>query len=134
MRLVKDKRGTTYILAILANDQAAIKLGLYTPETGTRLLDYLHASIHTKTFIHIDDIWVDEYEQNKAHGSILLEALLAIAKRRGYTKVMGKLTSKDADHFDVLEHFFQKHGFKVVFNAATSGYILKYIHQPLYFH
>ena len=133
MRFVRDKLGNAYILAALVHNKTSIKLGLYATRTGTRLLDYLHASIRTADTILLEDIWVDEYEQNKDHGSLLLTTLLTMGKRKNFTRVIGRLTEKDADHFDVLEHFFKKHGFKVTFKSQTAGTIQRFLHKPLYF-
>ena len=133
MQLVKDARDHLYVLAALVNGNYYIKLGLYATRTSTRLLDYLHATIRNPRIVNIDDIWVEEYDRNLEHGSLLLSTFLDIVQERGFAKVTGRLTQKDADHFDSLQHFFKTHGFKVTFTSKTSGAIQKYSHAPLYF-
>lgn len=73
-------------------------------------------------FVHIDDII--EEDCNFGNGSILIRYLIREAKELGSKYIDGSLSRKDKDHFDRLEHFYQKHGFDVSFNDdRISGHI-----------
>lgn len=70
----------------------------------------------------IDDINVINKRQGE--GSILLKYLIFFAKNNKVTKITGNLSPVDKSQFKVLENFYIKNGFDVVFNDnRTSGKI-----------
>lgn len=63
--------------------------------------------------------------ENKGYGTIMLSRLLKLAQKLKIREIKGNLSSVDSDHFDKLEHFYKKHGFRVEFNPGKiSGLIL----------
>lgn len=75
-------------------------------------------------YIHIDDIFgVDE---DLGNGSILLSYVFKAAKMLGINEIRGELIPVDVEKFNKLEHFYEKNGFKVIFNESRSrGKIVK---------
>ncbi len=79
----------------------------------------------------INDIVVEE--ENLGIGSLLLNRAIAWCKMNGIERIFGELSSVDADHFDKLQYFYEKHGFTVRwFNhekagSHTAGYVEKYL-------
>ena len=91
-------------------------------------------------FAVLDDIQVDRRMENRGLGSMLLSRVIAICKDRGHQGIEGKLSRTDSDHFDKLKHFYEKHGFTVMFYAAghpervgiwLGGIRLEFGAQPL---
>ncbi|MBV7276458.1 hypothetical protein I6U48_26615 [Clostridium sp. PL3] len=73
-----------------------------------------------KMILKIADIIVAE--KNIGNGSILMKYLFQYAnKNENIKKVIGTMSEIDKDHFDRLEHFYKKHGFKVVFYIDDKG-------------
>lgn len=74
--------------------------------------------------IYITDIQTEKIDVG--NGSILMEYFIKKAKKRGFDKIDGYLSSVDKDHFDRSEYFYKKHKFNVEFNGSrTSGHIEK---------
>jgi len=72
--------------------------------------------------LHINDIHTSA--SNTGNGSILMCCLLKIAVQEDIKRVYGELSSVDNDHFDRLEHFYSKFGFRIRFNEdRTEGQI-----------
>ena len=75
-------------------------------------------------YVFIEDIRVQNI--NTGEGSIAMEYFLKTAKSLGFIKVVGELSPVDNNHFDRLEHFYNKFGFTVTFDEnRTSGRIEK---------
>lgn len=59
---------------------------------------------------------------DKGYGSILMEYLLNyLESRQDVKKINGVLVSDDKDHFDRIEHFYEKFGFNVEFRLNENG-------------
>ena len=79
----------------------------------------------------ISDIVVDRREENLGIGSLLLNRAVAWCRTNGIKCIVGELSFVDADHFDKLQYFYEKHGFTVRWlnheklRSHTAGYIEK---------
>ena len=51
---------------------------------------------------------------NKGLGSMLLNALLDIAKKRNINRITGEIARVDIGHIERLVHFYEKHNFEVI--------------------
>ncbi len=71
------------------------------------------------SYIHIDDFFA--IREDVGNGSILLKYLIEFAKEKNVKYISGMLSSVDKDHFDKLEHFYEKFGFKVSFNQENEN-------------
>ncbi|MCD3203070.1 MULTISPECIES: hypothetical protein [Clostridium] len=72
------------------------------------------------TYIHIDDIQI--LDVNSGNGSILMKYFIEAAKKVNAEYINGWISSVDKDHFDRLEHYYNKFDFEVHFNEEhTSG-------------
>lgn len=65
----------------------------------------------------IGDI-VSEVE-NQGHGSIMMSCIIDVAHSLNVSAITGNISGTDVDHFDKLQHFYEKHGF--TFNPGTPG-------------
>ncbi|PEF44619.1 hypothetical protein CON22_20770 [Bacillus cereus] len=72
--------------------------------------------------IYIFDVQM--IDDNIGNGSIAMKYLIEAAKEIGVSYIEGELSPVDIDHFDRLEHYYTKFGFKVKFNKdRTAGKI-----------
>lgn len=77
----------------------------------------------TRRTVLIGDIV--SYIEGRGYGSIMLSRIVELARRLGIRELKGNLSSTDSNHFDKLEHFYKKHGFKVRFDPRKlSGSIV----------
>ena len=51
---------------------------------------------------------------NKGLGSMLLNALIDIAKKRNINRITGEIARVDIGHIERLIHFYEKHNFEVI--------------------
>lgn len=114
--IVENKQGNLYLLMEHQyQDKLTFQLsgirhpGLYCP--------LLLATINDKV-IKIDDFYARE--EDAGNGTLLLQALDKKAKEIGVEKIIGELSPVDKDHFDKLEYFYSKNGFKVTFTTDMS--------------
>lgn len=70
------------------------------------------------TYLYIDDLLA--VEENIGNGSILLNSLIKYARSQGYDSIVGWLSPVDKDHFNKLVYFYEKNGFKVIFNEDRN--------------
>lgn len=71
--------------------------------------------------VKIADIITGEFT-DKGYGSILMEYFLEYLKsRQDIIKINGVLVIDDKDHFDRIEHFYEKFGFNVEFRLDENG-------------
>lgn len=75
---------------------ATARIGTFPPELRGKVLD----------------IKVDRGPENEGIGSLLLEFMEDWAKANGIAFLFGDLSGADADHFDKLRHFYEKHGYE----------------------
>lgn len=66
------------------------------------------------TEIELADIDIKEDIANEGYGSILLSALIEIAKNKKTHSISGWISRVDENHIDRLVHFYKKHNFKVI--------------------
>ena len=59
---------------------------------------------------------------NLGAGSKLIEKLEDICKQKGLTEIKGELSDVDIGHKDRLIHFYEKHGYTVVYENNKPGY------------
>lgn len=77
-----------------------------------------------KPSIHITDVLC---EANEKSGSILMKYLFSLCDEisnilnKEIVEITGTISSVDHDHFDRIEHFYQKFGFDVKFNGDGMG-------------
>ena len=60
---------------------------------------------------------------NLGAGSKLIEKLEDICKQKGLTEIKGELSDVDIGHKDRLIHFYEKHGYTVVYENNKPGYL-----------
>ena len=63
-----------------------------------------------KEIAKIDDIEIDPTYLNKGIGSLLYKYIESWALKQNIKKLHGDLSVVDSDHFNMLEHFYKKHG------------------------
>ena len=60
---------------------------------------------------------------NKGLGSMLLNALLDIAKKRNVNRITGEIARVDIGHIERLVYFYEKYNFEVILcSDPTDGY------------
>lgn len=74
-------------------------------------------------YLYIDDI--DMVRNEIGNGSIAMKYLIKTANEIGVPFIKGNISPVDKDHFDRLEHYYKKFGFKVKFNKERTGGTLK---------
>ena len=57
---------------------------------------------------------------NQGLGSMLLNALIDIAKKRNIRRITGEISRVDIGHIERLVHFYEKHNFEVVCAAILQ--------------
>ena len=57
---------------------------------------------------------------NKGLGSMLLNALLDIAKKRNIRRITGEISRVDIGHIERLVHFYEKHNFEVILCSGST--------------
>ncbi|MFT8347332.1 hypothetical protein [Clostridium saccharoperbutylacetonicum] len=84
-----------------------------------------------KKVIKIADIQTPE--KSIGNGSILMKYLFEYVNQNTTIKrIIGTISEVDQGHFDRLEHFYKKHGFKVTFHTNDKGErIAGYIEKDL---
>ncbi|WP_241558932.1 hypothetical protein [Oceanobacillus halophilus] len=70
----------------------------------------IQAEYKDKHTLHIADI---KGEENQGYGSVLLQHLKDMAREENVQYITGDIAKRDADHFDRLEYFYEKHYFHV---------------------
>ena len=66
------------------------------------------------TTISLEDIEMADSFINQGLGSMLLNALLDIAKKRNIRCITGEISRVDIGHIERLVHFYEKHNFEVI--------------------
>ncbi|MPM60284.1 hypothetical protein SDC9_107135 [bioreactor metagenome] len=75
------------------------------------------------TTISLEDIEMADSFINQGLGSMLLNALLDIAKKRNIRRITGEIARVDIGHIERLVHFYEKHNFEVILcSNPTDGY------------
>lgn len=75
------------------------------------------------TTISLEDIEMADSFINQGLGSMLLNALLDIAKKRNIRRITGEISRVDIGHIERLVHFYEKHNFEVTLcSNPTDGY------------
>ena len=57
---------------------------------------------------------------NKGLGSMLLNALLDIAKKRNVNRITGEIARVDIGHIKRLVYFYEKHNFEVILCSNSA--------------
>ena len=75
------------------------------------------------TTISLEDIEIADSFINQELGSMLLNALLDIAKKRNVNRITGEIARVDIGHIKRLVYFYEKHNFEVILcSDPTDGY------------
>ena len=75
------------------------------------------------TTISLEDIEMADSFINQGLGSMLLNALLDIAKKRNISRITGEIARVDIGHIERLVHFYEKYNFEVILcSDPTDGY------------
>lgn len=78
-------------------------------------------------YIYIDDINV--LSINSGEGSILMEHLINYCEATDFAYIKGFISPVDSDHFDRLQHFYEKFGFTFELNQTKKqGHIHLSLH------
>ncbi|MFL0163962.1 hypothetical protein [Candidatus Clostridium helianthi] len=109
---IKDKDEYTLIaLKSIDNQRDISKLNIITERYPNDI---------DKKIIKIADIIISN--KNRGNGSILMKYLFEYVNQNSdIKKIIGTISEVDQDHFDRLEHFYKKHGFKVAFYTNDKG-------------
>jgi GNAT superfamily N-acetyltransferase len=107
--LIRDpmvgKTGFFYFLPFLPNLSSANSVkNNYAPTEAA----YVHPKSITKAYLN--DIQVSGKYEDRGLGSLLINFIEKWERERGVTEIYGDLSRKDEDHFDKLQHFYEKHG------------------------
>lgn len=105
-------------------ENLAAKIRLRTKD---RVVAYANIVFNaTGNYLLLGDIVSDV--ENAGYGSILVRNITKIAMRLEVEEIRGELSGVDAGHFNKLEYFYRKHGYKVSFNKSRSkGGIVKQV-------
>lgn len=75
------------------------------------------------TTISLEDIEMADSFINQGLGSMLLNALLDIAKKRNINRITGEIARVDIGHIERLVYFYEKHNFEVILcSDPKDGY------------
>ena len=72
------------------------------------------------TTISLEDIEMADSFINQGLGSMLLNALLDIAKKRNIRRITGEISRVDIGHIERLVHFYEKHNFEVILCSGST--------------
>ena len=72
------------------------------------------------TTISLEDIEMADSFINQGLGSMLLNALLDIAKKRNIRRITGEISRVDIGHIERLVHFYEKHNFEVILCSDSA--------------
>ena len=72
------------------------------------------------TTISLEDIEMADSFINQGLGSMLLNALLDIAKKRNIRCITGEISRVDIGHIERLVHFYEKHNFEVILCSDSA--------------
>jgi len=71
--------------------------------------------------IKIGDIKISGQNINCGYGSIMMKELLKIADRQKVRQITGWISGVDWNHIERLQHFYEKHGFKVILDLEKKS-------------
>lgn len=129
---IRDKTGYEWIVGIdeqfgdkvlpltLANFYVFRRAKL--PGTFRHPIGRGHISIKDRntTVAKIEDLEVDSDLENRGIGSSLLKFMENWAREHGVKKLIGDLSSVDAEHIDKLSYFYRKYGYKFQLHDAEE--------------
>ena len=72
------------------------------------------------TTISLEDIEMADSFINQGLGSMLLNALLDIAKKRNIRRITGEISRVDIGHIERLVHFYEKRNFEVILCSDSA--------------
>ncbi len=88
-------------------------LSLYKPKKG-RVCKAHIVYFEEKGNMSLADIITERrWHWGRGYGSIVLRNVIKISWLVGAKSITGELSGADAGHFDMLKHFYEKHGFVV---------------------
>ena len=64
---------------------------------------------------------IESKRGNKGYGSKVLRSLIKICQQLKVQAITGEISGVDSDHLDKLEHFYEKHGFKLTMYKKGEG-------------
>jgi len=105
---------------IILVSEVLIKIEIYTYKRN--VVTIMATADNDNKTIHIGDIITNKI--CAGNGTIAMNHLIEYTKENNYLFITGVLSDVDKDHFDRLEHFYNKFGFDVTFNKnRTEGEI-----------
>lgn len=121
----KNKKGDSfYICAVKDKEDYTVILlkdiGRLQHQSTLNIITEYCSDDKSKKILKIADIII--VDKNRGNGSILIKYLFQYANQnKNIIKIIGTISPSDSDHFDRLEHFYEEHGFKVVFYTNDKG-------------
>ena len=64
---------------------------------------------------------IESKRENKGYGSKVLSSLVKICQQLKIKAITGEISGVDSNHLDKLEHFYEKHGFKLTMYKKGEG-------------
>ncbi|NEZ45448.1 GNAT family N-acetyltransferase [Paenibacillus alvei] len=120
----RNNKGEKVILYGLKNDDD-VEINVISPYRNYKYLT-LYAEINAKDkSVYIVDIQSSEENANRGYGTLAMESLIHLIKRKAIKRVWGRISSVDANHYDRLAHFYKKVGFNVDMNKMRIELTLK---------
>jgi N-acetylglutamate synthase-like GNAT family acetyltransferase len=80
----------------------------------------LSANYISNEMIELGDIEVFGENEGRGYGSVLLQSLTNFAIENSIKTISGWISYADKDHFDKLDYFYKKHGFKVIWGNDSN--------------
>ncbi|MFB5194279.1 GNAT family N-acetyltransferase [Neobacillus sp. KR4-4] len=80
----------------------------------------LSANYTSEKMVEIGDIEVFGENEGRGYGSTLLNSLINFAKDNSINTISGWISYADKNHFDKLDYFYKKYGFKVIWGSESN--------------
>jgi hypothetical protein len=121
----RNKKGEAFFVCAMKDNDNYTMITLrdvekkHHPSTLNIITEYFHGD-RAKKIIKIADIIIPE--KNNGNGSILMKYLFKyVNANENIRKIIGTISEVDNDHFERIEAFYKKHGFKVEFYVNDKG-------------
>lgn len=61
---------------------------------------------------------IESNPEGQGFGSIMMRCIIDVAHKLEASSITGNISAVDMDHFDKLQHFYEKHGFTFILNKS----------------